>query len=125
MLLPAGSHPVRGQDGLALCPWPQGGHPSAGRLDDYVVASRLWRRGIGTRLTERVVEEARRWGLVRPPGTLRAGQPAPRRQAHAHQDALRDGEMGGASRKGQIHLICFVIANNQHLPAGRKMVPAP
>lgn len=65
MLLPAGSHLVRAQDGLALCPGPQGGHPSVGRLDDYVVASRLWRRGIGTRLTERVVEEARRLGLVR------------------------------------------------------------
>jgi len=65
MLLPAGSHPVRGQDGLTLCPGPQGGHSSVGRLDDYVVASRLWRRGIGTRLTERVVQEARRWGLVR------------------------------------------------------------
>jgi GNAT superfamily N-acetyltransferase len=65
MLFPAGSHPVRGPDGLTLCPGPQGGHPLVGRLDDYVVASRWWRRGIGTRLTERVVEEARRWGLVR------------------------------------------------------------
>jgi GNAT superfamily N-acetyltransferase len=65
MLTPAGSHPIRAQDGLTLCPGPQGDHPSVGRLDDYVVASRLWRRGIGTRLTERVIEEARRWGLVR------------------------------------------------------------
>jgi GNAT superfamily N-acetyltransferase len=65
MLFPAGSHPVRGPDGLTLCPGPQGGHPLVGRLDDYVVASQFWRRGIGTRLTGRVVEEARRWGLVR------------------------------------------------------------
>jgi GNAT superfamily N-acetyltransferase len=65
MLLPAGSHAVRGPGGLTLCPGPQGDHPSVGRLDDYVVASRLWRHGIGTRLTERVVEEARRCGLVR------------------------------------------------------------
>jgi GNAT superfamily N-acetyltransferase len=65
MLFPAGSHPVRGQDGLTLCPGPQGGDPLVGRLDDYVVASQLWRRGIGTRLTERVIEEARGWGLVR------------------------------------------------------------
>lgn len=64
MLLPAGSHPVRGQDGLALRPGPQSGHPSVGRLDDYVVASRLWRYGIGTRLTERMVEGARRRGLA-------------------------------------------------------------
>jgi GNAT superfamily N-acetyltransferase len=65
MLFPAGSHPVLGPDGLTLCPGPQGGQPLVGRLDDYVVASQLWRRGIGTRLTERVVEEARQWGLVR------------------------------------------------------------
>jgi GNAT superfamily N-acetyltransferase len=65
MLTPAGSHPVRGQDGLVLCPGPQGGHPLVGRLDDYVVASRFWRHGIGTQLTERVVQETRRWGLVR------------------------------------------------------------
>jgi GNAT superfamily N-acetyltransferase len=65
MLLPVGSHLVRGQDGLVYCPGPQGGRPLVGRLDDYVVASRLWRRGIGTRLTERVVQEARRCGLVR------------------------------------------------------------
>lgn len=65
MLTPAGSHPVRGPAGLTLCPGPQGDHPSVGRLDDYVVASQLWRQGIGTRLTVRVVEEARRWGLAR------------------------------------------------------------
>jgi GNAT superfamily N-acetyltransferase len=65
LLTPAGSHAVRGKDGLVLCPGPQGGHPLVGRLDDYVVASRCWRRGIGTQLTERVVEEARRWSLVR------------------------------------------------------------
>jgi GNAT superfamily N-acetyltransferase len=65
MLTAAGSHAIRGKDGLTLCPGQQGDHPSVGRLDDYVVASRLWRRGIGTRLTERVVEEARQWGLVR------------------------------------------------------------
>jgi hypothetical protein len=41
MLFPAGAHPVRGPGGLTLCPGPQGGQPLVGRLDDYVVASRL------------------------------------------------------------------------------------
>lgn len=73
MLFPAGAHPVRGPGGLTLCPGPQGGQPLVGRLDDYVVVSQLWRRGIGTRLTERVVEEARRWGGVLPHGPRLAG----------------------------------------------------
>lgn len=65
MLRAAGSHAVRGEYGLTLCPGRQGDGPTVGELSDYVVASKFWRRGIGTRLTERVVEEARRWGLVR------------------------------------------------------------
>lgn len=38
--------------------------PVGRRLDDYVVASRLWRCGIGTRLTERVVEGGAPAGLA-------------------------------------------------------------
>jgi ribosomal protein S18 acetylase RimI-like enzyme len=64
MLEPAGAHLVPGQAGLTFCPGPHG-HPMVGVLVDLVVASQFWRQGIGTALTEQVVAEARRWGLIR------------------------------------------------------------
>jgi GNAT superfamily N-acetyltransferase len=65
MLMPAGAHLVPGHDGLTFCPGPRGSHPVVGELTDLVVADRFWRQGVGTSLTERVAEEARRWGLAR------------------------------------------------------------
>jgi N-acetylglutamate synthase-like GNAT family acetyltransferase len=66
MLYPVGAHLVQEQANLTLCPGrARADPPLAGELTDLVVASRLWRHGIGTRLTDRVVAEARQWGLVR------------------------------------------------------------
>lgn len=66
MLMALGAHVITEPGGgLSICLGRQGDTPQIGRLDDYVVASRLWRQGIGTTLTSRVIEEARTWGLVR------------------------------------------------------------
>lgn len=66
MLMALGAHVIAEPDrGLSICLGRQGDTPQVGRLDDYVVASRLWRQGIGTMLTSRVIEEAGAWGLAR------------------------------------------------------------
>ena len=66
MLMVKEAHPdTDGAGGYTTClgrPWVE---PSVGQLSDWVVCGRYWRRGIGTLLAERVVSEARSWGMVR------------------------------------------------------------
>lgn len=66
MLIPKGAHALLDSEGrLALCAGRQGSELTVGRMDDWVVAARVWRKGIGTALASRVVDEARAWGLRR------------------------------------------------------------
>jgi GNAT superfamily N-acetyltransferase len=66
MLWPRGAHAVEREDAsLTLCRGRNGPQLDIARLDDWVVAGRFHRRGIGAKLAVAAMNQARSWGVKR------------------------------------------------------------